>query len=130
MRFTQRALAWLLSLMLAVLPVVSAQAAMIGTQQIVSPTVQADADKTRLNRFLEQQVAQQQLEAWGVSPAAVEARVNSLSDSVLARINQAIDNQHAGGTGVIGVLLVLFIVFVITDVLGATNIFPFIHPVR
>jgi hypothetical protein len=31
---------------------------------------------------------------------------------------------------VLGILLIIFIVFVITDVLGATNIFPFIHPIK
>ena len=28
------------------------------------------------------------------------------------------------------ILLIIFIVFVITDVIGATDIFPFIHPVK
>jgi hypothetical protein len=126
----QRPLAWLLSLVLAILPVVPAQAAMVGTEQIVNPAAHVRPAEKQLRQFLQQAAARQQLQAWGVSPASVEARVNSLSDSELARINQAIDGQHAGGTSILGVLLVIFIVFVITDVIGATNIFPFIHPVR
>lgn len=130
MRCMQRPLAWLLSLMLAIFPMVSAQAAMVGTEQIVNPTVSVRPAENQLREFLSQQATRDQLQAWGVSPAWADARVNSLSDSELARINLAIDDAHAGGTSILGVLLVIFIVFVITDVIGATNIFPFIHPVR
>jgi hypothetical protein len=125
----QRSLLCLLSALLAVLPVMSAQAAMIGTQQIVSQaTSVADQDKVR--RFLDQDVARQQLQAWGVDPGLIDDRIASLTDSELSRINQEIDNLHAGGSSILGVLLVIFIVFVITDVIGATDIFPFIKPVR
>ena len=130
MQSMQRTLAWLLSLMLAILPMVSAQAAMVGTEQIVSPAAQTRAAETKLRQFLGQEAARHQLQAWGVSPAWVDARVKSLSDSELAQINQSIDDVHAGGTNILGILLVIFIVFVITDVIGATDIFPFIHPVR
>ena len=37
---------------------------------------------------------------------------------------------EAGGSSILGILLIIFIVFVITDVIGATDIFPFIHPVK
>ena len=70
------------------------------------------------------------VDALGVSPDQVRERVASLNDSELARINRGIDSLNAGGDSVLGILLVIFIVFVITDVLGATNIFPFIHPVN
>jgi hypothetical protein len=116
--------------MLAILPMVPAQAAMIGTQQIVSPTAGARPADSKLRQFLGQEAARQQLQAWGVSPDWVDARVSSLSDSELARINQTLDDAHAGGSSILGILLVIFIVFVITDVIGATDIFPFIHPVR
>jgi hypothetical protein len=125
----QRSLLCLLSVLLAVVPLMSAQAAMIGTEQIVSQTTAA-ADQEKLRRFLDQDVARQQLQAWGVDPAAIDGRIDSLTDSELSRINQEIDSLHAGGASVLGVLLVIFIVFVITDVIGATDIFPFIKPVR
>lgn len=129
MRVMQRSMVCLLSVMLSILPVLPAQAAMVGTEQIVSPTQSRPAE-SKLRRFLDQEAARQQLQAWGVSPAWVDARVNNLSDAELARINQQIDNVHAGGTSILGVLLIIFLVFVITDVIGATDIFPFIHPVR
>ena len=129
MRVMQRSMICLLSVMLSILPVMPAQAAMVGTEQIVNPA-QSRPTESKLRQFLDQQAVRQQLQAWGVSPASVDARVSMLSDAELARINQQIDNVHAGGTSILGVLLIIFLVFVITDVIGATDIFPFIHPVR
>ena len=129
MRSMQRSMIWVLSVVLSIVPVLPAQAAMVGTEQIVNP-MQSRATESKVRQFLEQEAARQQLQAWGVSPEWASERVSGLSDSELARINQAIDSQHAGGTSILGVLLIIFLVFVITDVIGATNIFPFIHPVR
>ena len=126
--FLRRPIAVLLSLLLALAPLIPAQAAMIGNQQIIN---QSESQQTRgsLQQLVEQESARQQLQAWGVDPEQIQNRINSLTDSELARINQQVDTLDAGG-GVLGILLVIFIVFIITDVIGATDIFPFIHPVK
>jgi hypothetical protein len=108
---------------------VPAQAAMLGTDQIVYPTQSAPA-RDKLQQFLNQEATQQQLLAWGVNPDWARERVGSLTGTELARINQQIDSLNAGGNSILGILLIIFIVFVITDVIGATDIFPFIHPVK
>jgi hypothetical protein len=120
-----RPLAWLLSILLTLTPVMTAQAAIIGTDTLL------ESAQTRegLQQLLGREVAQQQLLALGVDPAWLAKRTESLSDTELARINQGIEQLNAGGD-VLGVLLLVFIIFVITDVIGATDIFPFIHPVR
>jgi hypothetical protein len=122
-------IAWLLSVLLALTPLVPLQAAMIGTDRIINPD-NRELASDNLQQLLDQQATQQQLLAWGVSPDMVRARIDSLTSAELARINQAVNDLHAGGDSVLGVLLVIFIVFVITDVIGATDIFPFIHPVK
>ena len=129
MRLMTRPMAWLLSAMLAFMPILPAQAAMIGTAEILSPAQSAQADE-RLQQFLDREATRQQLQEWGVSGDWVETRLNSLTDAELARIHQEIDSLDAGGRSILGVLLIIFIVFVITDVIGATDIFPFIHPVK
>lgn len=129
MHIIQCPLAWLLSALLMLMPVMNVQAAMLGTDTLIT-TVQSQQSIAGLQQLLEREDAQQQLLALGVSPDQVRERVASLSDSELARINQGIDTLNAGGESVLGILLVIFIVFVITDVIGATNIFPFIHPVN
>jgi hypothetical protein len=125
----QRPLAWLLSALLMLMPVMSVQAGMLDTDTLIT-TGQSQQSIAGLQQLLEHADAQRQLLALGVSPDQVRERVASLSDSELARINQGIDTLNAGGDSVLGVLLIIFIVFVITDVIGATNIFPFIHPVK
>jgi len=125
----QRPLAWLLSALLMLMPVMSVQAGMLDTDTLIT-TGQSQQSIAGLQQLLEHEDAQRQLLALGVSPDQVRERVASLSDSELARINQGIDTLNAGGDSVLGVLLIIFIVFVITDVIGATNIFPFIHPVK
>ncbi len=129
MHIMQRTLTVLLSCVLALLPLGPAQAAMVGTGQIVSPSLQERPDESRLRHLLAQESARERLQAWGVDPAKLDARISSLSNSELARINAGIESQQAGGD-VLGVLVLIFVIFVITDVIGATDIFPFIHPVR
>jgi hypothetical protein len=52
-----------------------------------------------------------------------------MTDQEVARLNQHLAELPAGGD-VLGVILILFIVFIITDMLGATDIFPFVKPVN
>ena len=128
MRFMQPTMAWLLSILLAVTPLVPLQAAMLDNDQVITPAQSAQATG-KLEHFLGQEATRQQLLSWGVNPEVVLERAGSLTDAELARINQAID-MHAGGDSVLGILLILFIVFIITDAIGATDIFPFVHPVN
>ena len=129
MQLMQRQLAWFLSAVLILMPVTSVQAAMIGTDQIINQT-DSSLTQEKLQQYLDREATQKQLYTWGVSPDWIKERVNNLTDVELARINQGIDNLNAGGDSILGILLIIFIVFVITDVIGATNIFPFIHPVN
>ena len=128
MHFLRRPTALLLAILMSLMPLLPAQAAMIGNGQIIQ---QHPSQQTRdsLQQLLQQDAARQQLQAWGVSPEQINNRIDSLTDAELARINGQLDNLNAGGN-ILGIILVIFIVFVITDVIGATDIFPFIHPVK
>lgn len=124
----QRALCLLLSLSLIVLPIGPAQAAMISNGQIIGE-VQAELDRSDVLQILERENAQQHLRALGVSPEMVKERVSHMTDQEVAQLNQHLADLPAGGD-VLAVILILFIVFIITDMLGATNIFPFVKPVN
>lgn len=129
MKTMRTAMAWLLSLLLALSPAISAQAAMLDNASLLA---EDPVEQTRdsLQQLLERNEARQQLQALGVSPEWALERARTLSAGELARINQGIGQLETGSDSVLGVLLVIFIVFVITDVIGATDIFPFIHPVK
>ena len=104
------------------------QAAMVSTDELIS-TQQAQMDRDALTAVLDRADVQERLVAMGVSVGDVEQRIALMTDAEVAQLNQQIADLPAGA-GVVGVLVLLFVVFVVTDVLGATNIFPFIRPVR
>jgi len=124
----QRVLCLLLSLSLIVLPIGPAQAAMVDNGQLLGE-VQAELNRSDVLQILERAEAQQQLMSLGVSPDGVKERVSHMTDQEVTQLNRHLADLPAGGD-VLGVILVLFIVFIITDMLGATNIFPFVKPVN
>ena len=128
MSLLRRLTAIFLSVLLAFMPLLPAQAAIIGNDQIVNQDL-SNETRDGLQQLFEQESAQQQLQEWGIKPVQIKSRIARLTDAELARINQQVNDLHAGGD-VLGILLVLFLVFVITDIFGATDIFPFINPPR
>lgn len=128
MKTLQRILCLVMSLSLIVLPIGPAQAAMIGNAQIINE-VQSELNRTEILQLLDREAARQQLLALGVSPEEVKQRVAQMTDAEVAQLNQHLADLPAGGD-IWGVLLLLFIVFIITDMLGATDIFPFVKSVN
>lgn len=116
-----------LSLVVVILSLGNSQAALVTNQQIIYQTTQLENKQTLLNALQREEV-QQQLASMGVSPEELEQRVNHMTPEEIAQLNQKMSDLPAG-SGILGTLLVIFIVFVITDVIGATDIFPFIDPV-
>lgn len=107
----------------------AAQAAMIGTDAIVRAE-QAQQDRARLESLLDREEVKQRLLGQGVDAADVKARIDALSDSEAQTLAQRIDQLPAGGDG-LGVLVFIFVLLLVTDLLGLTDVFPFVKkPVR
>lgn len=111
-----------LTLILSVASLPLAQAGMVGTPQLIQDNLQQDLVTARAS-------ISQQLVELGVDEDQAISRVAQLSDLQISEITQKLAELPAGADAG-GVLFTLFIVFVITDVIGATDIFPFIHPVK
>lgn len=120
--------ALLLAVSLMGMQLAPAQAGMIGTAQMLAAE-QERVDRDTLAAMLEREDLQRQLASLGVDVNDARDRVASLTDAEVARINQHIETLPAG-SGVVGVILLIFVVFVITDAIGATDIFSFVRPVR
>ena len=101
-----------------------AQAGMVGTDQIISST-QAQSDRAHLVESLSRADLADQLRSAGVDPVQLQDRVASLTDDEVAMLNEQLDELPAGG-GILGVAVFIFVVLLITDVLGYTEIFPFV----
>ena len=89
-----------------------------------------DAERAHIYSVLDRDEVRAQLQAHGVNPADVKARVAAMSDEEAAALAGQIENLPAGGADVLGVLLTVFIVLLITDILGFTKIFPFTRSIR
>lgn len=107
----------------------AAQAALIGTDTVVRAE-QAQQDRARLEQLLNREDVKQQLLAQGVDAADAKARVDALSDSEVQTLAQRIDQLPAGGDA-LGAIVFVFVLLLITDILGFTDVFPFVKkPVR
>jgi len=128
MKYLQRLLSMLLSLSLILAPMVPVQAAMVGNDQLIGAT-QGQVDRSMLRETLQRDSVKQQLAALGVTQEQALQRVDRMTDQEVAQLNQQLADLPAGGD-VLGVIVLFLVIFIITDIIGATDIFPFIHPVR
>jgi hypothetical protein len=114
------------------LPFNFAQAAMVTTDQVVAQSELA-SDRERVMRFMAREDVRQQLVALGIDPDEAAQRSSALSDDEVRQIAGKLDELPAG-EGAVGVLvaaiLILLLVLIITDLIGATDVFPFIKSQR
>ncbi len=105
-----------------------AQASMISNAELAAMEAQLEL-RDQVMQQISRADVQQQLVAMGVSVMEVEQRVAAMTDAEIAQLHSQLQDLPAGA-GVVGIALFIFVVFVVTDVIGATDIFPFIQPVR
>lgn len=106
----------------------AAQAGMIGTETLVS-AAQILQERSHVLNLLERKDIQDQLLGYGVTPEQAKTRVDSLSDAEIHTLADQLDSLPAGGD-VVGVILFIFLVLLLTDILGLTDVFPFVKKHR
>jgi len=105
-----------------------AHAAMVSTDKILKQNKQ-NLDRERLTILLDRSEVRKQLEAWGVKSEEAKKWIGSLTDREIAEIVNRLDQMPAGGsaTGIlVGGALLVFFVLLVTDILGYTDVFPFV----
>lgn len=118
-----------LSVLALSLYVPAARAGMIGTANVIG-AAQAPSARGRLRALLDRRAVRAALLARGVDPAQVRARVDGLTDRQAQTLAAKMDQLPAGGD-IIGAVVFVFLVLLITDILGFTDVFPFVkHPQR
>lgn len=104
----------------------NAHAGLVGTESVIAAE-QSLTDRGELLAALERAEVREQLIALGVDPDAARDRVAALSDQELQLMAEKLDHLPAGGVGsVVGALVFIFIVLLITDIIGYTDVFPFV----
>jgi len=101
-------------LMLAVSMLVPAQAAMMETETLVAPA-STDARAALADKLV----------SLGVERGDAEGRVAVLSNEQASQVLAKADELPAGA-GALEVVALIFLILIITDLIGVTDIFPFI----
>ena len=116
--------------MLAIsMPLGTARAALVTTDQVIAESDGA-TDRERVLAFLGRAEVREQIVALGVDPAEAAARVAALSDAQVREIAGQLDQLPAGQSAigvVVGAILIIFLVLLVTDLLGLTDVFPFVN---
>lgn len=111
------------SQLLVVAQVPLAQAAMVGTGEVLQAQ-QQQVDRQQLLAMLDDRGVRDKLASLGVEREQVEQRIQSLTNAELAQFNQQLSEAPAGG--IIGIIVLFLVIFIITDLLCATDLFTFV----
>ena len=109
-------------------PYQSAWAAMIGTESIINVD-RSQSPRDYLNNLLAREDIQTALISQGIDPQEAKARIDSFSDAEVNDIVNKLDQLPAGSGALETILIIAFLIFaifVVTDIAGYTDIFPFI----
>jgi len=107
-----------------------ASAAMIGTEAATKfNSTRGEEARHYVHNILAREDVRAVLIKQGLDPDEACARVDSLTDGEAIHLAERIDQLPAGGDAlglILGVSLIVFIILLITDIMGYTDIFPFV----
>lgn len=98
------------------------QAALIGTLQAVEASGSRAHDLEVVNSTLAREQVRSQMQALGVDPATVDARVARLSDTELQSLAERMQQMPAGGDA-LAIIGIVFVVLIILELVGVIDIF-------
>ena len=109
-------------LFVSVQPAVNA--AIVSTSDLVA-TEQSQIGREYLLSSLEREEVRTALTSQGVDLEMAKQRVSSMTDVEVRALNQKMDEMPAG-SGIVVTVVVVFLVLLITDLVGWTNVYPFV----
>ena len=115
-------------MLLIATPYQAAIAALINTETVLAENQSQEA-RDYLKQLMAREDVRSALSAQGIDLLEAEARIASLSDSEVIAVVDEIEQLPAGGNAVgiiVGAVLIVFLVLLVTDILGYTDIFPFV----
>ncbi len=116
----------ILMLMLS-LPYQSALAALIGTEDLMGSQEATEA-RAYITSVLAREDIQKALIARGIDPIEAQARVGTLTDQEAIQFANTMEQLPVGGLVgyLVGLAVLVFLVLLVTDILGFTDVFPFV----
>jgi len=115
-------------MLLIAVPYQTILAQMIPTE-VTNETIKGQEARDFLNELISREDIQNYLPNQGIDPLEAKARIDSLSDSEAVMMAEQLEQLPAGAGAVgiiIGAALIVFLVLLATDILGYTDLFPFV----
>jgi hypothetical protein len=110
-------------LFLSIQPAVNA--AIVSTTDLVADH-QSILERDYLLKSLEREEVQTALVAQGVNVEQAKKRVASMTNAEVVALNSKMD-QLPAGSGVIDTVVFIMLVLLITDIIGWTDVYPFVR---
>lgn len=119
------------------LAIAASSVLLLGTTNLNAEAISSDSVmQTQASHYNKQQLiemvnradVQSKLVSLGVDSNQAIARINGMTDSEIAQLNDEINQAPAGG--IVGAVLTVLAVIAILDLVGVTDVYPFIRPVN
>ena len=109
-----------------VLGMSQASAAVFSSEQVIA-NQQFNFNKQQVLSYVDSAEVQNKLIELGVSPADAKQRIANMTAEELNALNSQMNEMPAGG--IVGVVVTVLVVVVVTDLMGLTDVYPFINPI-
>jgi hypothetical protein len=103
------------------------QAEAVSSQNVMQAQAHA-FNKQQLIDMVSRADVQEKLVSLGVSQNDAISRINGMTNSEISQLNSQLNDAPAGG--VVGAVLTVLAIIVILDLVGVTDVYPFIRPIN
>ncbi|WP_159820737.1 PA2779 family protein [Colwellia sp. 20A7] len=115
-----------LGCLLLILGLGQASAGVYGSEQVLA-SQQHSYNKQHVLSFVDSDAVQQKLAALGVDQANAKMRIANMTQEELASLNTQMNEMPAGG--IVGTVVTVLVVVAVLDLMGITDVYPFIRPI-
>ena len=103
-----------------------ATAGVYSSEQVIA-NQQHQYNKQQVLSFVDSAEVQSKLIELGVNPDDAKQRIAAMTTAELDALNNELNDMPAGG--IVGTIVTVLVVIAVLDVLGITDVYPFINPI-
>lgn len=103
-----------------------ATADVYSSDQVIS-SQQFNYNKQQVLSFVGNTQVQNKLIELGVSPADAQLRIANMTHAEINALNSQLNEMPAGG--IVGTVVTVLVVVAVLDLMGITDVYPFINPI-
>lgn len=115
------------SLLVASAGLSQAVAGAYSSDQVIA-SQQFHYNKQQVLSFVSDAAVQNKLIELGVSPVDAQQRIANMTQEELNALNSQLNEMPAGG--IVGTIVTVLVVVAVLDLMGLTDVYPFINPIR